>query len=415
MARTAKKPKPRIPAPAATYQEVTQKEALYNIAVKMYHEEQELARGPATAYKPSGLRKITEQVSQLHYEETGECIYLSFATLGRRVKGGRSQRDMAIEKMWLSPSEEQTVVNFILEMAGRSFSLSHRRLKEHVDSICRSKYSEDAFPSSGVGKNWTYRFLLRHYDELRIACSSPLETKRGKAVTPKANAAWWKLLEGVLKDYDIKPHNIYGADKCGIMNRGAEREKVFGPRDQQGPVYQTKGGNCDNTTVLVTICADGSYTAPTIIFKGKAFQTSWLSQEDCVLKPNVGYQVKGWTTKEIGAAWMEIFDNETKSKLSSPDEYWLLLVDGHNSHHMVKFLKYTRDHNIIVICYIPHSTHVYQGLDVVIFAPLKTRLGQVWDFYLFEKGIEMSQKNFIEILSGPFTETLTPDLIKTAF
>ncbi|KAF9032198.1 hypothetical protein BJ165DRAFT_1410906 [Panaeolus papilionaceus] len=52
------KPKRRIPAPAAAYQEMTTKEHLYEITVDMYHDEQELARGPKTSYVPCGLRKI---------------------------------------------------------------------------------------------------------------------------------------------------------------------------------------------------------------------------------------------------------------------------------------------------------------------------------------------------------------------
>ncbi|PPQ83170.1 hypothetical protein CVT24_002378, partial [Panaeolus cyanescens] len=401
MPRRPGKPKRRIPAPAAAYQDATEKEQLYDIAVKMYLKEQDAANNPqmgSVGYKPCGLQKIAERVEQLHYEKTNNRIHLLFATLGHRVKGGRSRCNTMADRMWLSPAEKQTVVKFILEMAGCSFLLSHRCLREHVNAICRSKYPKEVFPQSGVGQNWTYRFLLCHYDELRFARSSPLETKCGKAVTPEANEAWWKLLKGVLKEYNIKPHNIYGADKCGIMNRGAERERLFGPWDQQGPVYQSKGGNCDNTTVLVTICADGTYTAPTIIFKGKAVQTSWLNQAEGVLKPNVGYQVKGWTTKEIGVAWMEIFDKETKTKLSSPNKYRLLLVDGHNSHHTVVFLEYAWN---------PTS------LSSATFLTLS--LGKNRDFYLFQKGIEMSCKNFIEIFSGPFMETLTPDLIKTAF
>jgi hypothetical protein len=48
-----------------------------------------------------------------------------------------------------------------------------------------------------------------------------------------------------------------------------------------------------------------------------------------------------------------------------------MLVDGHNSHYTQAFLEYARIHGIEVVCYPSHSTHIFQGLDAVIFGPLK--------------------------------------------
>ena len=39
-----------------------------------------------------------------------------------------------------------------------------------------------------------------------------------------------------------------------------------------GPQYQQIEGDCENITVIVTICVDGMSIAPTVIFKGKGFQ-----------------------------------------------------------------------------------------------------------------------------------------------
>jgi len=42
-----------------------------------------------------------------------------------------------------------------------------------------------------------------------------------------------------------------------------------------GPQYPQRGGNRENITVIVTICADGTTTPPAVIFKGQAFQVKW--------------------------------------------------------------------------------------------------------------------------------------------
>jgi hypothetical protein len=106
----------------------------------------------------------------------------------------------------------------------------------------------------------------------------------------------------------------------------------------------------------------------------------------------LGYQKKGYTNGEIGKAWIEDFDKQTKAKAGG--RYRLLIVDGHNSHYMLGFLEYAQDHKIVVLCYPSHSTHVYQGLDVVIFSTLKRAWSDERD--RFERnGSQVNKLNFI--------------------
>ncbi|KAJ3514281.1 hypothetical protein NMY22_g14790 [Coprinellus aureogranulatus] len=109
----------------------------------------------------------------------------------------------------------------------------------------------------------------------------------------------------------------------------------------------------------------------------------------------IGYSEKGWTHSEIGLDWLKLFDRQTSAKAG--DEWRLLLVDGHNSHYGYEFLKYAREHKILVLCYPAHTTHVYQGLDVVIFATLKLRLSQECDKWM-RKNIHDIRKTLETIL-----------------
>lgn len=83
----------------------------------------------------------------------------------------------------------------------------------------------------------------------------------------------------------------------------------------------------------------------------------------------MGYQKKGYTSGEIGVAWLKDWDKQTKKKADRRTR--LLVVDGHSSHYTLGFLEYACNNDIVVLCYPSHSTHVYQGLDVVIFGVLK--------------------------------------------
>jgi hypothetical protein len=221
-----------------------------------------------------GLRKVCLKLEELGYSETGERIKLSHMTLKRLAAGGKTRKEANEDRTWLTPRDVDVVIDFVNEMAGRGFPLSHARLKEHVDLIASARLG-NAFPISGVGVNWTYRFSQKHTDRIKISRSRALEDKRGRAANPHTNDAWWKLLGDVLKQYQIKPVNLYGEDEVGMQAQGqGEREYVFGPRTKAAP-YQQRSGSRENITVLVTICADGTSIPPAVIFKGNAYNVKW--------------------------------------------------------------------------------------------------------------------------------------------
>lgn len=226
------------------------------------------------AKSQSSLRKICLEIEALHFSETGSVSKLSSSTLLRLVKGGKTCEDALEERAWLNVGESDVVIDFTIEMGHRGFPLSHRRLKEHVDLICRARHGSK-FPAIGVGINWTYRFSKRHSTRLKITRSRPLEDKRGRAVNPHTNAAYWPILSDSLTDYAIKQHNLYGSDEIGVQTQGGgERETVFAEQGKGTP-YQQRAGTRENITVIVTICADGTSTPPAVIFKGSAYQVKW--------------------------------------------------------------------------------------------------------------------------------------------
>jgi DDE superfamily endonuclease len=90
-------------------------------------------------------------------------------------------------------------------------------------------------------------------------------------------------------------------------------------------------------------------------------------------------------------------------------------VDGHNSHYTRGFLEYAREANIHVLCYPSHGTHVYQGLDVVIFSALKTYWTQERDLYERTTGQKVSKTNFLAIYGKAHIRAFTPENIKAAF
>jgi hypothetical protein len=76
----------------------------------------------------------------------------------------------------------------------------------------------------------------------------------------------------------------------------------------------------------------------------------------------------------MGLKWLKHFDRATAKRTNS--RYRLLILDGHESHHSVKFEGYCKENNIITLCMPSHASHLLQPLDVGCFGPLKKAYGQ---------------------------------------
>ena len=68
-----------------------------------------------------------------------------------------------------------------------------------------------------------------------------------------------------------------------------------------------------------------------------------------------------------------------------------------------------------MLCYPSHTTHVYQGLDVVIFSVLKRCWTEERDKVERNTGALVSKKNFLAIYGAAHIRALTPDNIRAAF
>jgi len=134
-----------------------------------------------------------------------------------------------------------------------------------------------------------------------------------------------------------------------------------------------------------------------------------------LLLPNLslGYSQKGWTDNEIGIEYAKHFESQTRA--TAKGRWRVLYVDGHGSHVTRGFLQFCKNNKIHILCYPAHTTHIYQGLDVVIFSPMKQEFGRRRDKLFYEKGEAISKENFLQVYGETHLAVLTPELIKTAF
>ena len=254
--------------------------------------------------------------------------------------------------------------------------------------------------------------------------SSVLDTSHGHAVNPVMKEEYFQMLKDVREKYNIPDELVYGADKTGIQLGIGVTEQVIGPAGAKIQ-HQQWSGTWENITVLPAICADGISLAPTVIYKGEAFQTKWLqenpldaryfSPHKTVIWAHFSHRMryqKGYTSGEIGVAWLKDWDKQTKAKANG--QLWLLLVDGHSLHYTLTFLEYAKDNHVVMLCYPSHSTHIYQGLDVVIFSVLKHVWSNEHDHFEAH-GPAVTKLNFMAVYTKACAHTFTESNIQAAF
>ena len=70
---------------------------------------------------------------------------------------------------------------------------------------------------------------------------------------------------------------------------------------------------------------------------------------------SVSVSPKGWTDQELGLKWLEQ-DFEPNTGPETPEDYWLLILDRHNSHCTYPFIKFASEHHIIIMSSLTYHT-----------------------------------------------------------
>ncbi|KAF9503566.1 hypothetical protein BS47DRAFT_1262144, partial [Hydnum rufescens UP504] len=89
--------------------------------------------------------------------------------------------------------------------------------------------------------------------------------------------------------------------------------------------------------------------------------------------------------------------------------------DGHALHLTLDFIKYSHAHNIVTLCYPPHATHVFQGLNVAVFGVLKTFWTEECHRWEKETGGIVNKDSFLLIFGRAYQHAFTKSTILLAF
>ncbi|RYP58006.1 hypothetical protein DL769_009155 [Monosporascus sp. CRB-8-3] len=222
-----------------------------------------------------------------------------------------------------------------------------------------------------LGKGWVARFLRRH-PEIRTLKGTVIDFKRLYGASPASiNVLFERFALPEIKA--IKWRNRYNADEMGVMEGMGENAFVLGEAFRKRILLKDafKRGWI---TIIACVSADGRSLLPFVIFSGVDVQQQWFPDSDDEAYENWYFTTleNGWTSTEIGLKWLrEVFIPNTKPE--DPDEWRLLVIDGHNSHTTEEFMWMCLQNKIYIIFLLFYASHVFQPLDVGVFATLKRR------------------------------------------
>lgn len=168
----------------------------------------------------------------------------------------------------LNPSEEETLVQWLIQLAKCGFPRKKSDLINSVKKIMKAENRPNPFKNDTPGQKWYELFMKRH-PELSQRTPESINTARA-IVTEEYIRKWFSdFLEFLTKTNNLDiledPNRIYNGDETSFQIC-PKSGKVIGPKGWKN-IYDVKRGSEKETiTVMIVISAAGEHVSPMVVF-----------------------------------------------------------------------------------------------------------------------------------------------------
>jgi hypothetical protein len=329
-------------------------------------------------------------------------------SLQRRLQNVPTISEFNAQKRKLSLSEEESLVQWILDLDRRGFPPHIIDVRRMADVLLAARGQNP--PPPPVGKNWVTRWI-KSQSQLQTKWNRKFHSQRAKCEDPVKISAWFKLVEETRQAYGILNQDVYNFDETGFMMGVASTSKVVTSSDTIGRAVDVQPGNRDWVTTIECINASGWSIPPFVILSGKLHQASWY--RDLPADWVIALSDNGWTNDGLGLEWIKHFNSYTES--CAVGAYRLLILDGHSSHATPEFDQFCMGHKIITLCMPPHTSHLLQPLDVGCFSPLKVLYGHEVSELARQSVYHVDKDEFLYIYARVRTSVLSGQNVLSGF
>jgi hypothetical protein len=256
---------------------------------------------------------------ELSLRRAVQIYQVPFSTLRNRKQGRQSRRDIIANSRKLSDLEEQTIVQYILDLDTRGFAPRLRGVEEMANRLLAKREMPP------VGQRWASNFIRRQ-PELRTRFFRRYDYQRAKCEDPIAINAWFSLVEDIIAKYGIRSDDIYNFDETGFMMGVIASGMVVIGAERRANPKKVQPGNREWVTAIKSINAEGWALPPFIIVAGQYHLSSWYRESNLPADWAIATTKNGWADNETGLEWLKYFNRHTIKR--SNGAYRLLILDG---------------------------------------------------------------------------------------
>jgi helix-turn-helix, Psq domain/Tc5 transposase DNA-binding domain len=130
-------------------------------------------------------------------------------TLARRQTGIASRTDSPPNSIKLTELEEETIVNYILDLDARAYPPRLSEVREMANLLL------DERAALRVGPRWASRFVKRQ-PLLQTRFFRKDDYQRAQCEDPDAINAWFRLVRNMIAKYGVRDADIYNFDETGF-------------------------------------------------------------------------------------------------------------------------------------------------------------------------------------------------------
>jgi len=259
-------------------------------------------------------------------------------------------------KRYFNMNEENELKVWIFRMQNRGLSVDKDQVMEKANLMYKQKYGDDREPLS---TGWYEDFRDRHHD-IAVRVRENLDLNRLKSQNKTIVTTFFEELASLVEKHKIRPHQIYNCDEIGIARNQTKLAKK-GSKN----VTSVVPVNRSLSTILVTTNAKGECLPPFFIHPGTTVKREYFSEE--MKDAEVGTSKSGFMNTELFKQWF----SKLFLKHCTQSRPVVLILDNHSSHIDVDLLETAAKNNVIIMALPPHTSHLYQPLDVGVFSPMK--------------------------------------------
>ena len=221
-----------------------------------------------------------------------------------------------------------------------------------------------------LSPQWLNHFCYKN--GFRLITPQSLEILRNRYCHQAVILQFHQMLQRTIHNV---PHLLFNADETSSSFN--KKGKIIVP-DGRAPLAED-GLIIGHYTMVCCTNAIGDKFLPFIIIPSRKTLPNEIA--DLQVSAQFASSPSGWMTSKLFLAWCFSFVhqlNEYKIKIKNVLERHnathlptFLFLDGHKSRLNSEAIEYLYAHNVHVIIFPPHTSHVYQPFDIGIAAPLK--------------------------------------------